>query len=98
GHLTSLVDVSPYKFDGPGGLGRPPTTHVVPLPDPYRGRHRTADGEPSSAVTPAYLAELDRILGDLAATGRRPAAFLSEPITGTRSAPSSPRRRSRRRS
>src|SRR4051812_46646972 len=83
GHLTSLVDVSPYKFDGPGGLGRPPTTHVVPLPDPYRGRHRTADGEPSSAVTPAYLAELDRILGDLAATGRRPAAFLSEPMPGT---------------
>jgi 4-aminobutyrate aminotransferase-like enzyme/Ser/Thr protein kinase RdoA (MazF antagonist) len=83
GHLTSLVDVSPYKFDGPGGLGRPPTTHVVPLPDPYRGRHRTGDGESSSVVTPAYLAELDRILDELAATGRRPAAFLAEPMPGT---------------
>jgi 4-aminobutyrate aminotransferase-like enzyme len=83
GHLTSLVDVSPYKFDGPGGLGRPPSTHVVPLPDPYRGRHRAADGEPSSVVMHAYLAELDRILDDLAATGRRPAAFLSEPMPGT---------------
>jgi 4-aminobutyrate aminotransferase-like enzyme/Ser/Thr protein kinase RdoA (MazF antagonist) len=83
GHLTSLIDVSPYKFDGPGGLGRPPTTHVVPLPDPYRGRYRAADGKPSSAVAPAYLAELDGILDDLAATGRRPAAFLSEPMPGT---------------
>ncbi len=83
GHLTSLIDVSPYKFDGPGGLGRPATTHVVPLPDPYRGRYRVGAGEPSSAVTPAYLAELDQVLDDLVAAGRRPAAFLSEPMPGT---------------
>ena len=83
GHLTSLIDVSPYKFAGPGGRGAPPTTHVVPLPDPYRGRHRVADGERSTSVTPAYLAELDAILDRLAATGRRPAAFLSEPMPGT---------------
>ncbi len=83
GHLVSLIDVSPYKFDGPGGLGRPPTTHVVPLPDPYRGRHRTEPGTPSAAVTPAYLAELDRLLDGLAAAARRPAAFLSEPMPGT---------------
>ena len=37
GNLTSLVDLSPYKFDGPGGGGCPPTTHVVPIPDAYRG-------------------------------------------------------------
>jgi 4-aminobutyrate aminotransferase-like enzyme len=34
-------------------------------------------------VTPAYLAALDRILDDLARTGRRPAAFLSEAMPGT---------------
>jgi 4-aminobutyrate aminotransferase-like enzyme/Ser/Thr protein kinase RdoA (MazF antagonist) len=83
GHLVSLIDVSPYKFDGPGGLGRPPTTHVVPIPDPYRGRHRTDPGTPTATVTPAYLAEMDRLLGGLAAAGRRPAAFLSEPMPGT---------------
>jgi 4-aminobutyrate aminotransferase-like enzyme len=83
GHLVSLIDVSPYKFDGRGGLGRPPTTHVVPLPDPYRGRHRTTPGRPSSDVTPAYLADVDGLLDGLAAAGRRPAAFLSEPMPGT---------------
>ena len=40
GNTSGLVDVSPYKFDGPGGAGRPVDTFVAPLPDPYRGTHR----------------------------------------------------------
>lgn len=85
GNLTSLVEVSPYKFDGPGGAGRPDGTHVVPLPDPYRGVHRTAAGEPSSGVTEAYLAELDRVLDAVPAGrgGRRRPTFLAEAIPGT---------------
>jgi 4-aminobutyrate aminotransferase-like enzyme len=34
-------------------------------------------------VTPRYLAEVDSLLDGLAAAGRRPAAFLSEPMPGT---------------
>jgi Ser/Thr protein kinase RdoA (MazF antagonist) len=45
GHTTTLVDVSPYKFDGPGGSGRRPWVHVAPLPDVYRGRYRRDDRE-----------------------------------------------------
>ncbi|MDE2995168.1 MAG: aminotransferase class III-fold pyridoxal phosphate-dependent enzyme [Bacteroidota bacterium] len=40
GNLTSLIDISPYKFEGRGGFDRPATTHVVPMPDPFRGPHR----------------------------------------------------------
>ena len=40
GHVVSLIDISPYKFDKPGGDGCPPTTHVVPPPDIYRGKFR----------------------------------------------------------
>ena len=36
GHLSSLIDVSSYKFDGKGGDGCPPHAHIVPTPDPYR--------------------------------------------------------------
>ncbi|MEJ2216315.1 MAG: aminotransferase class III-fold pyridoxal phosphate-dependent enzyme [Gemmatimonadota bacterium] len=43
GNTGGLVDISPYKFDGPGGSGAPAGTHVVPLPDPYRGRYRGED-------------------------------------------------------
>ncbi len=36
GHLSSLIAVSSYKFDGKGGEGRPAHVHIVPTPDPYR--------------------------------------------------------------
>jgi 4-aminobutyrate aminotransferase-like enzyme len=75
GHLTSIIDISPYKFDGPGGRGRPESTHVAAMPDPYRG----ALGPGATA----YLADVDRLLDDLAAAGRRPAAFFAEAIPGT---------------
>jgi 4-aminobutyrate aminotransferase-like enzyme/Ser/Thr protein kinase RdoA (MazF antagonist) len=45
GNLASLIDVSPYKFDGPGGSGSPPHVHKVPMPDTYRGLHRSDDPE-----------------------------------------------------
>ena len=37
GHTTMLIDLSPYKFRGPGGKGKSqPWVHVVPIPDAYR--------------------------------------------------------------
>ena len=36
GNTNALVDVSPYKFNGPGGRGKPAHVHVVPMPDAYR--------------------------------------------------------------
>jgi len=37
GHLSSLIALSPYKFNRAGGSGKPAGTYVAPLPDPYRG-------------------------------------------------------------
>ncbi len=36
GHTKSVIDLSPYKYEGPGGQGRQPHVHVLPCPDPYR--------------------------------------------------------------
>ena len=36
GHTTATIQLSPYKFDGPGGEGRPAHVHVLPLPDEMR--------------------------------------------------------------
>jgi 4-aminobutyrate aminotransferase-like enzyme len=33
GNTTTLIDLSPYKHDGPGGSGPPSWVHKVPLPD-----------------------------------------------------------------
>src|SRR5438128_8810736 len=42
GNTTTLIEISPYKFNGPGGCGKPPWVHVVPVPDVYRGEFRSA--------------------------------------------------------
>jgi 4-aminobutyrate aminotransferase-like enzyme len=76
GNLTSLVDVSPYKFRGPGGWPTPPHTHVVPLACAFRGRLGVQGAGP-------YLTELERMLEVLARQGKRPAALLAEAIPGT---------------
>ena len=36
GHTRLLIDMSPFKYEGPGGEGRKPWVHVLPCPDPYR--------------------------------------------------------------
>lgn len=33
GHTSVCIDLSPYKFKGPGGGGRPAYVHVLPCPD-----------------------------------------------------------------
>jgi 4-aminobutyrate aminotransferase-like enzyme/Ser/Thr protein kinase RdoA (MazF antagonist) len=76
GHTTTLVDVSPYKFEGPGGAGRKPWVHVAPLPDDYRGRYRRPDRD----AGPKYARHIGEIIERMAAEGRGLAAFLAESI------------------
>ena len=40
GNTSSLVDISPYKFNGPGGSGCPAHVRVARMPDVYRGTAR----------------------------------------------------------
>lgn len=74
GNTQGCVDVSPYKFDGPGGSGRKPWIHTVETPDPYRGSHRGL----SVATGQRYLAEASEVIASV----REPAAFICEAIQG----------------
>jgi 4-aminobutyrate aminotransferase-like enzyme len=74
GHTSTLIDVSPYKFNGPGGRGRKPWVHVAPIPDDYRGIHRR--GEPDLGAK--YAAHVAEILEPLKRKGEGIAAFLAE--------------------
>ena len=76
GHTTTLVDVSPYKFDGPGGRGRKEWVHVAPLPDTYRGRYRRDDPQ----AGPKYARHVGALAERLQAEGRGLAAFLAETL------------------
>jgi 4-aminobutyrate aminotransferase-like enzyme/Ser/Thr protein kinase RdoA (MazF antagonist) len=74
GHTTTLIDISHYKFAGPGGAGRRPWVHVAPLPDAYRGRHRRPDPEAGRK----YAREVVDIVARAGAGGGGIAAFFAE--------------------
>jgi 4-aminobutyrate aminotransferase-like enzyme len=76
GNTQRLIEISPYKFDGPGGAGRPADVHVVPLPDPYRGAHRGATPQAAGA----YLAEAREVLQIAVRTDHAPGAVIAEAI------------------
>ena len=76
GHTTALVDVSPHKFDGPGGHGRKPWVHVAPLPDDYRGPYRRED--PGAGAK--YARHVGEIAERIRAEGRGLAAYLAETL------------------
>jgi 4-aminobutyrate aminotransferase-like enzyme/Ser/Thr protein kinase RdoA (MazF antagonist) len=58
GNTNALIDLSPYKFNGPGGRGKPAHVQVVPMPDTYRGEFRGAED---------CRAAVDRAGGEIAA-------------------------------
>lgn len=76
GHTTGLIDISPYKFDGPGGRGRRPWVHVAPLPDDYRGPFKRDDPEAGKK----YAAAVGRLLAEEVAPRGGPAAFIAETL------------------
>ncbi len=76
GHTSGLIDISPYKFGGPGGAGRKPWVHVAPLPDDYRGAYRRGDPE----AGPKYARHVAELLARASAEGRGVAAFIAESL------------------
>jgi 4-aminobutyrate aminotransferase-like enzyme len=76
GTTQRLVEVSPYKFDGPGGGGKRDDVQVIPLPDPYRGAHRGDAPE----VGAAYVREAEAVLGERAGRGHPAGALIAEAI------------------
>ena len=74
GNTTGCVSISSYKFDGKGGSGAPEHTHIVPLPDTFRGIHRGDDSGP------LYASHVQDRIDQIHALGRKPAAFICESI------------------
>ena len=82
GHTGNCVAMSPYKFNGPGGAGRPEWVHVAPSPDRYRGlvRGDGHDHDHEIDIGAAYALELATTIEEACAKGRSIAAFFAEPI------------------
>jgi len=43
GHTNTLINLSPYKFKGKGGLGKSHYVHIADMPDGLRGRWKYSD-------------------------------------------------------
>jgi 4-aminobutyrate aminotransferase-like enzyme/Ser/Thr protein kinase RdoA (MazF antagonist) len=76
GNTSTLIDISPYKFEGPGGRGRKPWVHVAPLPDDYRGKYRRDDVRAGAK----YAAHVGEILESLRQESHEVAAFIAETL------------------
>lgn len=78
GNLTSLIDLSPYKFNRKGGKGCPDHVKICPMPDGFRGPIKSDD--PQCGLKYADLA-IEQLRA-FEAEGRPPAAFIAESVLG----------------
>jgi 4-aminobutyrate aminotransferase-like enzyme/Ser/Thr protein kinase RdoA (MazF antagonist) len=76
GHTNALIDISPYKFNGPGGHGRKPWVHVAPIADDYRGVYRRGDADAGVKYARHVGEVLERARGE----GREVAAYIAETL------------------
>ena len=78
GNANACIDISPYKFDGPGGDGAPDWVRQTKVPDPYRGKYRGRTAE----VGRQYALDVKRVIDELAAENNPVCAYICESIQG----------------
>ncbi|XP_057667180.1 alanine--glyoxylate aminotransferase 2-like [Diorhabda carinulata] len=77
GHLTSLIDISHYKFNLPGGVGQKEHVHLAPIPDSYRGKYRDTEYT-KDKIGHAYAEDVRILCEKVQETGRGISAFIAE--------------------
>ena len=76
GNLSSLVDISPYKHEGPGGAGAPDFVHTIPRPDKFRGKYR------GDNTVDNYVAEVSKVIDGIKQNKNNVSAFIVESLMG----------------
>lgn len=79
GHVVSCIEISPYKFDLPGGGGKVEHVHVVPIPDTYRGKYRNCDHS-EDELSRLYVEEVKNVVKAAKNANRKIAAFFVESV------------------
>ncbi len=74
GNTTGMIDISPYKHNGPGGSGAPDWVHTAPIPDDFRGAYKR-DCPQAGANYARYVL---KIIEKLSANGIGLAGFMAE--------------------
>jgi 4-aminobutyrate aminotransferase-like enzyme/Ser/Thr protein kinase RdoA (MazF antagonist) len=79
GNTTSLIEVSHYKFAGPGGEGKAEHVHVAPVPDTFRGPHKASDRDAGKK----YAQHVAEAIARANAAGRKIGAFLMDSVNSS---------------
>ncbi|XP_076296576.1 alanine--glyoxylate aminotransferase 2-like [Lasioglossum baleicum] len=79
GHLTSMIDISPYKFNKPNGPGKKDWVHVAPCPDVYRGKYHETD-YPGEDLGVKYANDVRDICQNLKTQGKGVCAYIAESL------------------
>lgn len=79
GHVISLIDISPYKFDHPGGEGKPDWVHVAPVPDVYAGKYRNDKHSPEELLE-LYTGDVKKLVDQAAENGKGISCFIAESL------------------
>ncbi len=74
GNSSGLIDISPYKHDGPGGTGAPDWVYTAPVADVYRGAFKADDSLAGAKYAVGVLAAIER----MQAQGRGLGGFIAE--------------------
>ena len=78
GNTTSTLNLSPYKFNGKGGAGKPDHIQIATMPDGYRGERRGFDSE----VGRYYAQSVQTAIDCVGQKGKTIAGFFTEAILG----------------
>lgn len=74
GNTGGCISISSYKFDGKGGKGKPSRTHLMPVPDVYRGKYNDA------MAGQKFAGHILPILEECGKGGKKIGAFYAESI------------------
>ena len=74
GITSGAIDLSAYKFNGPGGSGPKDWVHVVSVPDTFRGPYKADDPDAGKK----YAAEVTDTIVQLKSRGGKLAGFIAE--------------------
>jgi 4-aminobutyrate aminotransferase-like enzyme len=74
GHTSTLIDISPYKAEGPGGAGLPNWVHKADVPDVYRGKYRAA------SAGKLYARDVTTMIDHIRAQGRGLCGYIIESV------------------
>lgn len=76
GNTNTLIDISPYKHQGPGGKGAPAWVHAAPIPDDYRGAYKRNDPQAGAK----FARHVREIIDQLKLKGYGLAGFIAESL------------------